>query len=368
MTELFDVAAGVWWRFDRYEIHDNRIGPAPGAKLEMYDPWAIYREARVPPYRSLLALLDEIGFQPKGQHNLYRLTQESEAKVLSWCESYGLLGVLLHRAQAIILAPRLEPSLLEQLASGAAQDGDVPLMPTQHRYFRTNEGWRDWAQNTLGKGGYRVVGEPELEGTLVAPQDIPPAWSSPHVVLQKLERNELEEEPLGKTLGPFFPTVTPEDRETFSYPRPTSEDFWKLYAEPLHEFYVGANTLLRAIQGLARINPKSTASEEDERSLWRGIPLLHALLAPVSPTIRPLNDGSFEQRWVAQSLLASYAMMVLQDLAENKRPRSCKVCKKLFLSADSRALYCSRKCRHTEQKRRWRAKEKEKGHGETRSE
>ena len=360
MTEPFDVAAGLWWRFDHYEIRDGYIRPALGANLEKYDPWAAYRAGRArakgaeSPYQSLLAMRENVVFQPPCP-----LSAENEAKVLSWCKDYGLLGVLLQRAQAVVLAPRLEP-----------QDGsqNEHLMPTLRRYFRTNEGWRETLQYIFGKGGYAIVDEAAREGELVSNEDSLSAWPRPHVLLQKLNENKLEEELLTGTWARFFPTISKESRETFSYPIPTSEEFWKLYSEPLDEFLVGASTLRWAIDGLARNKPKATASEGDERSLSRGIKVLHAMVAAVSPTIRPLDDGLFEQRWVAPSLLGSFAMMVLQDLTENNRLLSCEVCGKLFLSVAWQARYCSSKCRHTAQKRRYRAKTKEKNHGQTRSE
>ena len=209
--------------------------------------------------------------------------------------------------------------------------------------------------------------ETDREDELVSDKDLPKAWPRPCALLQKLNQNVLEEEPLNKTWGHFFPEVPKEKRETYSYPLPLSEDFWRLYAEPLGEFYAAANTLRSAVQDLAHIKPKATADAENEQALWRGIDTLHALVAPASPTIRPTDDGSFEQRWVAPSLLGSFAMMVLQDV-ERKRPLECKACGRPFLSTGYQTLYCSSTCRYREQKRRQRAKKKEENHGQTRSE
>ena len=192
MTEPFDVAAGLWWRFDHYEIRDGYIRPALGANLEKYDPWAAYRAGRArakgaeSPYQSLLAMRENVVFQPPCP-----LSAENEAKVLSWCKDYGLLGVLLQRAQAVVLAPRLKPPLLEQLAANMGQDGsqNTHLMPTLCRYFRTNEGWREELQNILVKGAYANVDEAAHEGEIVSYEDFPNAWPRPHVLLQKLNFN-----------------------------------------------------------------------------------------------------------------------------------------------------------------------------------
>src|SRR5918912_966861 len=87
MPELFDAAAGGWWRFEDYELRDGYIRPAPGAKLERYDPWADYRARQgkrelQPPYKSLLGLLDSIYLRPAVDQRSQALTESSEASLL----------------------------------------------------------------------------------------------------------------------------------------------------------------------------------------------------------------------------------------------------------------------------------------------
>src|SRR5437773_6863634 len=85
-------ALGCWWRYDRYELRGGSICPARGARLQRYDPWTDYEEARrsqATPYLSLLTLLERF----------------TEAGVLEWCAGHGLLGVLPHRARMVTLAP-----------------------------------------------------------------------------------------------------------------------------------------------------------------------------------------------------------------------------------------------------------------------
>jgi hypothetical protein len=76
MAEAFDPYRFLWWRFNKYEFKDSYIRPAPGASLEMYDPWQAYRDSwdydpdsatpfaqkrrQGPPYLSLLALTEEL--------------------------------------------------------------------------------------------------------------------------------------------------------------------------------------------------------------------------------------------------------------------------------------------------------------------
>ena len=100
MVESYDVASGRWWRFDRYEIRDGHIRPAPGATVEDYDPWKDFREVRTkrlntePSYQSLMALIENIAFRP-GEHGHppSELTPESETSILGWCADHGLLGI-----------------------------------------------------------------------------------------------------------------------------------------------------------------------------------------------------------------------------------------------------------------------------------
>ena len=68
---------------------------------------------------------------------------------------------------------------------------------------------------------------------------------------------------------------------------------------------------------MSHAKPVAAASEDDNRRLLLGIKRLHVLAAPASHVITPQDDGSFEQRWIAPSPLASLAMMVLQDLTGN---------------------------------------------------
>ena len=46
MQERFEVGAGLWWRFDRYEVRDGFIGAATGAKLTACNPWDRHRRLR----------------------------------------------------------------------------------------------------------------------------------------------------------------------------------------------------------------------------------------------------------------------------------------------------------------------------------
>ena len=233
------------------------------------------------------------------------------------------------------------------------------LLPTTCRYVRTNAGWSaTHIQKLLGEGAYRVDKEPKRKGELVSEEDIPKSLPRPGVIFQSVGKAELKQEPLGYSWARFFPDVPTEQRETFQYPVPLSEAFWRLYAEPLDAFVNAAVTLRNALYGLAHVKPVAEASKEENSWVRCGEKILYALLAPVSPALELLDDGKFQQRWVSTSLLASYAMMAFLDLVE-ERPLRCEVCGKLFVSGAYQARYCSPTCRHTAQKRAYRERRKQ---------
>jgi hypothetical protein len=99
---------GGWWRFSLYEIRDGCILPAPGAKLEWYDPWPEFHSTRAqtvgqlpagiqPAYQSLMKLVHHLEYLPGHPPHPDHLSQQSQASLLEWCQQYGLLGVLLSR-------------------------------------------------------------------------------------------------------------------------------------------------------------------------------------------------------------------------------------------------------------------------------
>jgi hypothetical protein len=361
MAEMFDVQAGVWWRFTAYECREGSIRPAKGATLEPYDPWQMYRAAKAgrkelpSPYQSLLDLLRDITYRPAGEQGLPALTPQSEQQVLQWCTTFGLLGVLPHRVQMVVLARRWE-SLFE----GPPE----VLWPAQRQYVRTATGWSLIVSSYLGGAlGERVPmkqGAPEARGMLVGEADRPHGWPMPGVLLRELRGPGWQWEPFARTWGRFFPDLPADAWETYAYPMPLTQEFWALYAEPLDAFLAGGLALRDALRGLARMKPFEETSEEERQEIVGGMRVLQALVEPVGLTPRLLDEGGVHQEWVATSLLASFATMALQDLSVQRRVLRCAVCGRLFLSKAPKATYCSRTCRLTAQKRAYRERQKRK--------
>lgn len=355
MPEELDAAGGMWWRFTSYELDQGRIVPGAEAELERYDPWEAYREVRQErsenelPYQSLVSLIERARLKVVLQKNSVQLTPESEQGLLDWCTRYGLLGVLLHRLSAATLAARWEPMRGEYVRDGVTREAIEPVL---RRFFPVATGWQVTATAHLG----RVI-EPTdsiRAQDLVSDSDLASNWPSPHVIIRDVSTNRLEEEPLSKTWARFFPSVPEGETDTFDYPVPLSEGFWRMYAEPLDDFLDAARSLRNALRALGQMKPYKEASDEERREIVGGRDALHSLTRSVSPTIALLEDGSIRQEWIAPSLLASLGMMALQDLSEDRRIRSCAACGSIFLTSAYQAQYCSPRCRNRAQKQRYR--------------
>ncbi len=348
MPRPFEVAVGWWKRFSRYEIRDGYILPARGAKLSRYDPWADYRVARSgtkeqqPPYQILLELLEDLRFRPASGGAL-ALTPEAEARLLAWCARNGLLGILPHRTLMVVFPPQWEPEM---------EGNRKGLLPSLRTYARTNTGWFLRISQQL-VGGAEWRGAAHEKGQPIPEEYWPKQWPKPGVLIGELHKGGWKWESVTETWARFFPDIPRGELTGYPYPLPLTEDFWRIYAEPLDAFVSGAAALRDALKDLTATEAKSPGVEHGRR-------ILHALLGPVSPALDIVDGGQFRQRWVATSLLASYSMMAFQDLVEQRQVLICRICGKLFISGAWQATYCSPRCRHTAQKRAYRDKKRRK--------
>lgn len=366
-SEPFEVAAGFWWRFSRYELRGEYLRPASGATFTWYDPWEAYRASwkqgvatDTLPYQSLLNLLEDLSLPLQAREvPLGSLSPTATDKLLGWCAAYGLLGVLLQRVLMVQLVPRWEPLETDQ----AQGKGAAPLWPVQWCYVRTSSGWRArrlWELTRRGGGDRRT--RPQ-RGQLVAEKSGSARERHPSVLLQDLETGEWVQESIGATWAKFFPGVPATKRETYLYPAPLSDAFCEMYAEPVKEFLRGALALREAVRSLTHLKPWEVASALDRLCMTEARDLLNRLVAPVSSTLMLRRDGTVQQRWVAPSLLASLAMMVFQDVSGQRKVLSCEnvTCRRLFAATAWQARYCSKRCRFTVQKRRHRVGNKRPG-------
>ena len=352
MPEAVQLNVGLWVRFNRYDVQDGIIRPAPGATLERYDPWSEVERsaagARTPPYGALLGLMQSTRFEPvEGPGRLITLAPDSETRLTDWCAQHGLLGVLLHRAQTVTLAPRWR--ILE-----GTEDA---LIPAQQQLVRTNQGWMRTERQHSRPGEQftdRVI------GGLVAPRhQAPRHWPEPSALVQDLRMGAWTTEALSPTWARFFPHVPDEEREIYPYPLPGTDAFWEIYREPVLDFYAAATFLLGAIRTLAGLPSGAAVPSEQAPETQLAIDGLNRFLGPVGPAAVLGANRQLRQQWSTSSLLGAYAMMALMDTTEARRPRLCDNCGALFVSKAYQARYCSETCRHTFQKRRYRRRMKE---------
>jgi hypothetical protein len=371
----FAIATGLWPRFSKYEIHDGHIRPAKRTTLRVYDPWEDYRLARESgepaPYDSLLKVISGLTLSVRSGGTGVALTPESEAAVLEWCSEHGLLGVLLAQIERVVLPARWRGDL----PNGMVGVASAYPFPAQVRYVRTNVGWE--ARNFIDMGGMdrlmhgvprdrRPTTLPGEGGKLVPEEWLPffPKLEKPKVWLRDLVRGELTEKNLDETWARYFPSVAPDD-----YPKPALVEvddeqvfraFWEHYAEPVEDFVRTASALRDALEGLRHAAPVREMTPEQIGNVSRGISALHALIFPVRSAVGVLEDGTFREQWISPSLLTSLAKMAHEDVTGGRRPLSCALCGRTFVSDAYQARYCSPRCRNTAQKREYRRKVHEK--------
>lgn len=381
MEKSLKLNAGQWWRFGRYVLRRGVIRPEIATPCAEYNPWAGYEAAwghrrvagKTAPYHSLIELADD--YERGAQAGLKR--RALEQRVLQWCAENGLLGVLLQRTLQVTLAPRWVKA-----QKGPADEQARDLMAKWRRNLKDTWGvsvppaaahtprsalvrvlthdvcvsgnWsrqrREFARALAPQSGVR-------EGQLVDDADRPAEWpATGQALIRDLHGGPWTLEPLATTWGRFFPSVPPRAENSFVYPEPLSDEFWKLYAEPVDEFVEAAVLFRDAIRGALQFKQLGRASRTAaSRAIDGWWHKLRALYSQGGILLVP-DQGNYSGhiRWVASSLLGTFAIMALQDIAEG-RLKSCVVCSRLFLAAP-RARYCSERCRDTRSKRSRRAR------------
>ena len=152
-------------------------------------------------------------------------------------------------------------------------------------------------------------------------------------------------EPLSVTWARFFPIVPAAEQETYPYPLPGTEAFWRIYEEPVEDFVAAATLFLTAVKFLGEFGVSGDGSQGDNGEIRGRLEILNRLLAPVGPAVGFAEDGAFRQEWRASTLLATYAMMALLDITEQRRPLVCTICGRLFVTKAYQGIYCSATCR-----------------------
>ena len=305
-------AEGVWWRFDRYQVRDGYIRPAPRASLEQYDPWKAYWNQTQVPASALVDLVQNV--EPK--HFLdpwpptWKPTHDQEFEIARFCEQYGLLGTLLHELLSIRLGP--------------------------HMLARTPNGWEERGYfYEAGEEHYVEIVKMEMDG-------------------QATTSNEKGD------WYRYFPHISREEQDRLEHewsapPVPPSTEFWQAYAEPIREFMVNARWFANAIQVLAG-EPSAKIVEGRESALDRAgaVERLQRLMTPVTLGLQ-LAKGRYHQLWRSPSLLGHLAMQAVEDLlGKRRRWVTCPACDKVVPTTHHRKRFCSERCasRYRQQQQR----------------
>jgi hypothetical protein len=399
--------SGGWWRFSEYEIRQSVICPAPGAILRAYSPWDAYHESKTqqrgqPPYESLLNLMNAIGVDyarppftyarelqdvhgrvarftpragicllpvlvsrpatgdspalayPRGYHypalqemaslrERWPLRANAEQLIVDWCNEHGLLGILPHTAENVMLAPSwnyLEggPDPDEALLS----EENPRLFPSASvmKYIRLDDRWESHIESAM-------VGEEPARRAVVEGEPVPVdcrSWPIRATAIIRRIDGELGgeplplEQPIEDEWGRFFPGVPTADQEAFQYPRPMTDEFWRLYAEPVEHFIHHALVFQQAVAPLFRSNPLSKVIDASTATAY-----LRRLLAPVRVSPQ-LEAGEYQETVRCPSLLSHLAKMASQDLEGNRRDLLRCPCGQDFVTDRSNSRFCSNAC------------------------
>ena len=254
--------------------------------------------------------------------------EDLETALLEWCPRWGLLGLLHHQ---VLLA-------------------EFPLPSRKSRYPRLarlyQSGQRLGALDPSSLEHWQSV----HEGRLVLARLPKERYSRFEVVEQPLAGEDDEGRPY--EWSRYFPTIAPSKIERYRYQHPLSEEFCRIYGEPIERIREVARLFKRTMAfyyenvGTKHENPYATPRTTFD---------LERLLA-VGPTIVFDPQGELALRWQARSLLGSLAMMAVLDLmTKGQRLVACTRCGTLFMGRHSATAYCSKRCRKAAEMKRYRA-------------
>lgn len=350
-----ESGVGVWWwRFTDYQIEDCPAGTDrfPCRSERYIRPTA---GAHLEPYQITLDSINNLegGKGRRGHFNAFlKLDLANEAAIIDWCRNYGLLGILSQETIRLQLAARWR-SVRQTDSSGSRR----MLTPYETIYFRSSTGWANAYESTLWSRELAYEGNEDQRGCLVEPAG--GALPNPSMATtMPIFSHGYVSQPLEEAIGHFFPLVPLEEKNTFFYPQPLSEEFWHHYAEPLGYFQSVASDFRYMMDNLSYAGLRNDQFNRATGRTGQGKSQLNSLLS-ISPSLRIEEDGSTVPMWDFPSLLAVFAFEVWQNLIGGQSIRHCQrtKCGRLFLSAQYNRGYCSDRCRWAEEKFRQRRRD-----------
>jgi len=355
---------GEWVRWSEYELVAGAIAPTNDADLRRYDPWETFRanvgtyRTVVQPYVSLLELrrslkeLESRGVRPTPEPTRRTIEEgpilspptAADRLVLDWCRDYGLLGLF------PVLASRVQ--LPDEIGDGGDPRRKVV---TSTQYFRS--GGR-WDTRTIDAGYSAATPEEALTDAREIAARREPTVTWLNLVTHAHDHRNLA------AFTDFWPRLYLANRD-FIPPQPLTSDFWAEYGEPVWEFHRHCKMFAQTVHDLGRW-PGERVPEPEQQRVKGSSAMLTALAETVSASFRydPTRSVIRENR-VSPGLLASYALMFLQDHEQGRRCLQCLNCDRYFVSNDRRSRFCTPSCRMRVQSRRHRAKVSGSGSGKT---
>ena len=354
------AVGGWWWRFTDYQIVDSIIGGTTGPRVGrciMPTP-----TAQLEPYKLGLNPGDRLGGsrgrqEKKDGHyiDFLHLELEDEDAIINWCRRYGLLGILCQENVRLQMAPRWRR--VRQTDSSGSR---YIFTPYETIYVRSPEGWYNTYESTPWSRELAYEGNGDQWGCLAEPREggLP---NPPLATTMRIFSSGYEGKPLGETIGNFFPMVPLEEKDSFLYPQPLSDEFWYQYSEPIENFQGVARDFRDMLDNLSYAGLRNDQVLRATGRALHGQHQINSVLS-VNPSLRIEEDGSTSPRWDFPSLIAALAFEVWQDLIGGQTILHCQRanCSRLFLSAQYNRGYCSDKCRWAAEKARQRRRNQEK--------
>lgn len=369
-----NLLTSPWWKFSEYETRNGYLQPRADATLIEFDPWSAWRKStdigggsrlRKLAISPLAEISYELGYSvPMVRERRPPIQSRAIDAILRWVTDFGLLGILLHQADMVRLAPRWRAREW-RLPSGSDQEDSVytPLRQTQASvkvFLRDGSNWREEIQVINCAHPPRPEYRKALEGQLVPDGLLKDADRGGSVRMENRGRPRWEQ--LSTTWARFFPSVSQADREGFDYPLPLSDQFWRLYAEPIDEFLEAASGLANITDLLAdsKSELRDGLSEPAPHGSARTVAIDHFSIEMRSTKPRLLlnDEGRLSMGWSTPSLLASLALFTAFEMTEGQSDLGvCPRCRSPFVTSDPRSKYCSKRCRYAMQKRNQRGGE-----------
>lgn len=387
------LTLGEWSRASEYEVRGGYIQPVEGATFDRYDLASEIKKAissgmSRTPHLELFSVVGnepsetiqvKIGSKwidlPKAKWDLRtpfssldsHMRKEVSDAVCAWCNRWGLLGLLLHQVRRVQFAPRRNKK-------NRQEKWGMPIYHFQPR----GQLIVDWlplstreARRRQGRVFLNRIGDASLGP--IGWREEPLSGEDEHGILYEW--------------GKYFPSIAMSKMDKYPYPRPYTDNFWRLYAEPLDDFLRVALLLLSVEHtlkndpggGLELLResyfidnpkayedgPKKKWSRSEHHFAWsaeQAITYLDMLLSATSLTVEPAEGGWLELGWWTGSLLGPIARLVVDDLVDTSRNFfACEFCGGWATSARRETRFCGDSCkRKMEQRRRreWKANAK----------